>query len=39
MKKLAGSRIKNAAMWAANPVKELFKTVKGGKDEEEELLH
>jgi hypothetical protein len=37
MKKLAGSRIKNAAMWAANPVKELFKTVKGGKGEEEVL--
>jgi len=39
MKKLAGSRIRNAAMWAANPVKELFNTVKGGKGGEEEVLY
>lgn len=28
MKRLAGSRIKNAATWAANPVRELFDMVK-----------
>lgn len=28
MKKLAGSKIRNATMWAANPVKELFTKIK-----------
>ncbi len=37
MKKVAGSKIKNAATWATNPVKELFERVRGkdtGKEED-----
>jgi hypothetical protein len=41
MKKLAGSRIKNAAQWAVNPVKLLFEKVKSSnkKRAEEDLLY
>jgi hypothetical protein len=41
MKKLAGSKIKNVALLATNPVKELFEKVKTKniKTEEEDLLY
>jgi hypothetical protein len=41
MKKLAGSKIKNVALWATNPVKELFEKAKTKniKTEEEDLLY
>lgn len=39
MRNLAGSKIKDAAVWAANPVKGLFELVKGSKRAEEELFY
>ncbi len=36
MKNLAGSKIKNAATWATNPVKELFERVMGKEMRKEE---
>lgn len=39
MKRVAGSRIRDAAEWAVNPVKVLFEMVKGSKRTDEEVVY